>query len=292
MFLSSSRDKFTPAGAHQDGHQHGVPIQISMYLGTVFLRICYEKLLAWPEPWKESLPYFFSHILDFIYWTVLIFILIYFDFFFNFQNCLIIVILDVECFEFTTKKISTALKRWKVFSIFDICVVHLVTGSEEDCYVSFPRISLLSEAKITFYRKIIGHKKHPRMKQRSMTYEICGSSLLNASKRGKLTQINMLSSVRLYVESKSKDRELQTWKANVLFYLLGLPRDWKRKIFFNWKLLLYTTHWTFQFTFSLNGVSGVYFWVFILINMAENISIFKSQDISSGFAEYEIGPPV
>ena len=46
MFLSSSRDKFTPAGAHQDGHQHGVPIQISMYLGTVFLRICYEKLLA------------------------------------------------------------------------------------------------------------------------------------------------------------------------------------------------------------------------------------------------------
>ena len=170
-----------------------------------------------------------------LFWSIL-------TFFYNFQNCLIIVILDVECFEFTTKKISTALKRWKVFSIFDICVVHLVTGSEEDCYVSFPRISLLSEAKITFYRKIIGHKKHPRMKQRSMTYEICGSSLLNASKRGKLTQINMLSSVRLYVESKSKDRELQTWKANVLFYFLGLPRDWKRKIFFNWKLLLYTTH--------------------------------------------------
>ena len=46
------------------------------------LRIfCGEKLL-WPESWWESLhqlPSFFSQILDLIYWTVLIIILIYFE---------------------------------------------------------------------------------------------------------------------------------------------------------------------------------------------------------------------
>ena len=131
MFLSSSRDKFTPAGAHQDGHQHGVPIQISMYLGTVFLRICYEKLLVWPEPWKESLPYFFSHILDFIYWTVLIFILIYFDLFWLFFIISKIVLLLL--YSMWSVLNLKEFKRWKVFSIFDICVVHLVTGTEEDC---------------------------------------------------------------------------------------------------------------------------------------------------------------
>ena len=60
------------------------------------------------------------------------------------------------------------------------------------------------------------------MKQRSTTYEIFGSLLLNASQRGKLTPNNMSCSVCLYVESWSKDRELQAWKANVLI-LFDMP---------------------------------------------------------------------
>ena len=67
------------AGAHLDGHQHGISIQITINLGKTFLCIsCLRKthvtwILArgfvyWP---------FFSQILDLIYWTVLVFILIY-----------------------------------------------------------------------------------------------------------------------------------------------------------------------------------------------------------------------
>jgi len=61
MFLSFSRDKFTllwqnsvtdvsfgfghHVGAHPDGHQHGVSIQISINLGKKFLRIsCIRKI--------------------------------------------------------------------------------------------------------------------------------------------------------------------------------------------------------------------------------------------------------
>ena len=48
MFMSSSRNKFEllfgfrPADAHPDGHQHGVPIQISLNLGKAFLRCLYH----------------------------------------------------------------------------------------------------------------------------------------------------------------------------------------------------------------------------------------------------------
>ena len=38
MFFSSSF--LTPVGVHPDGHQHGVPVQISMFLGTIFLGMC------------------------------------------------------------------------------------------------------------------------------------------------------------------------------------------------------------------------------------------------------------
>jgi len=63
MFLSSSRDKFTPlqqnsgtdvsvlvygrhVGAHPDGHQHGVSIQISINLDETLLRIARELKTA------------------------------------------------------------------------------------------------------------------------------------------------------------------------------------------------------------------------------------------------------
>ena len=69
-------------GAHPDGHQHGVSIQIAINLGKKFLRISCIRNIA--VTWNLTrvfayLPSFFSQNLDFIYWTVLIFILIYFE---------------------------------------------------------------------------------------------------------------------------------------------------------------------------------------------------------------------
>ena len=60
-------------GAHPDGHQHGVSIQIPINLFKIYIRIsCLRKILvSWilvrVYTW---LPSFFSQILDFIYWTV------------------------------------------------------------------------------------------------------------------------------------------------------------------------------------------------------------------------------
>ena len=69
-------------GAHPDEHQHGVSIQISINLGKTFLRI--SRIRNIPLTWILArvfvyVPPFISQILDFIYWTVLIFILIYFE---------------------------------------------------------------------------------------------------------------------------------------------------------------------------------------------------------------------
>ena len=69
-------------GAHTDGHQHGLPIQISINLGKKFLRISCERETAVTRILARVfayLPSFISQILDLIYWTVLIFILIYFE---------------------------------------------------------------------------------------------------------------------------------------------------------------------------------------------------------------------
>ena len=62
-------------GAHPGEHQHGVSIQISISLGKTFLRIsCIRNT---PLTWILArvfvyVPPFISHILDLIYWTVLI----------------------------------------------------------------------------------------------------------------------------------------------------------------------------------------------------------------------------
>ena len=69
-------------GAHPDEHQHGVSIQISVNLGKTFLRISRVRniTLTWILARVFAyLPLFMSQILNFIYWTVLIFILIYFE---------------------------------------------------------------------------------------------------------------------------------------------------------------------------------------------------------------------
>ena len=69
-------------GAHPGEHQHGISIQISISLGKTFLRI--SRIRNIPLTWILArvfayLPPFISQILDFIYWTVLIYILIYFE---------------------------------------------------------------------------------------------------------------------------------------------------------------------------------------------------------------------
>ena len=79
MFLSVSVRHVV---AHPDEHHHGVSIPISINLGKTFLRI--SRIRNIPLTWNLArvfayLPPFISQILDFIYWTVLIFILIYFE---------------------------------------------------------------------------------------------------------------------------------------------------------------------------------------------------------------------
>ena len=57
-------------GAHPGGNQHGVSIQISIYLGKTFLRISrIRKILRfWPESWRGSL---YIYLLSFPrYWTL------------------------------------------------------------------------------------------------------------------------------------------------------------------------------------------------------------------------------
>ena len=79
MFLLVSARHF---GAHLDGLQYGVSIQISINLGKKFLRICClgKIVVTWILARVFAyLPSFFSQILDFIYWTVLTFILIFFE---------------------------------------------------------------------------------------------------------------------------------------------------------------------------------------------------------------------
>ena len=69
-------------GAHVDRHQHGVSIQISINLDKTFLRISWLRKIAVTGILARVfayLPSFISQILDFIYWTVLIFISIYFE---------------------------------------------------------------------------------------------------------------------------------------------------------------------------------------------------------------------
>ena len=93
MLLSSSRDKFTlllqnwvtdvSVGAHPDVLSNDVSIQISINLGKTFLGItCLRKMAAtWllAKAWDIYLASFVSQILDFTYWTALIFTLIYFE---------------------------------------------------------------------------------------------------------------------------------------------------------------------------------------------------------------------
>ena len=99
MFMSFSKNKFTLLSENSVtdvsvgfrplcwsssrwAWQHGVSIQIPISLGKTFLRI--SGICNIPLTWILMrvfvyVPPFISQILDFIYWTVLIFTLIYFE---------------------------------------------------------------------------------------------------------------------------------------------------------------------------------------------------------------------
>jgi len=77
MFLLVSGRR---VGAHTDGHQHDVSIQISINLGKKFLRISRIRKIGVTRILARVFAYLpFSQILDFIYWPVLILILVYFE---------------------------------------------------------------------------------------------------------------------------------------------------------------------------------------------------------------------
>ena len=69
-------------GAHPDEHQHGVSIQSSINLGKTFSRISRIRIIPLTQILARVfvyLPPLISQILDYICRTVLIFILIYFE---------------------------------------------------------------------------------------------------------------------------------------------------------------------------------------------------------------------
>ena len=79
MFLL---DELQHGGRKPGEHQHGVSIQISINLGKTFVRISRIRNIS--LTWILArvfiyVPPFISQILDFIYWTVLILILILFE---------------------------------------------------------------------------------------------------------------------------------------------------------------------------------------------------------------------
>ena len=108
MFLLAS---LCHVGAHPGEHQHGVSIQISISLGKTFLRI--SRIRNIPLTWILArvfvyVPPFISQILDFIYWTVLIFILIYFEW------------RDTENQRYIARSaICHVLNWWKLGTIYD-----------------------------------------------------------------------------------------------------------------------------------------------------------------------------
>ena len=69
-------------GAHPDELQHGVSIQSSINLGKTFPQISRIRIIPSTQILARVfayLPPFISQILDFVYWTVLILILIFFE---------------------------------------------------------------------------------------------------------------------------------------------------------------------------------------------------------------------
>ena len=61
------------------------------------------------------------------------FLIYYFTSQLHYHYSFIIVILDVENFDFATEKYQLHLKDRKFSHILGICIVHLVAGTEGDC---------------------------------------------------------------------------------------------------------------------------------------------------------------
>ena len=55
-------------GAHPDGHQHGVSMQISINLGKRFFEYLVYEIFLWPEIWRGSLS---IERFWFLFWSIL-----------------------------------------------------------------------------------------------------------------------------------------------------------------------------------------------------------------------------
>ena len=96
-------------GAHPDELQHGVSIQSSINLGKTFPRISRIRIILLTQILARVfayLPPFISQILDFIYWTVLIFILIYFEW------------RETENQQYPSKRDSTLIRAFLFYKIY------------------------------------------------------------------------------------------------------------------------------------------------------------------------------
>ena len=109
--------------AHPGGHQHGVSVQISINLGKTFLRISLIRNILLALILARVfvyLPRFLSLISDFIYWKVLIFSLIYFEW----RDCKAAIVVRLHCLWNSTKH---ALKHCSLSTYAE----HLGRGSAE-----------------------------------------------------------------------------------------------------------------------------------------------------------------
>ena len=121
-------------GAYLDGHQHGVSIQISNSFLKKFLRISRIRNIPLTEILPRVfayLPPFISQFLDFIYWTVLLFIFFYFEWH------------DTENQQYSVrlsyKRVGHESERQLVSQVVSRSDGHLVSQSISQTVISFVR---------------------------------------------------------------------------------------------------------------------------------------------------------
>ena len=137
--------------AHPGEHQHGVSIQISISLGKTFLRISGRRDI--PLTWILArvfvyVPPFIPQILDFIYWTVLILILIHFEW------------SDTENQQYLSLKRDSNVEKWTHFFFyltnFLVCYHHLAAAYKlmqtTHCWKSWIRPKCLHHFRFYIHR--------------------------------------------------------------------------------------------------------------------------------------------
>ena len=140
-------------GAQVDGHQHGVSIQTSINWGQTFLRISRLRKVA--VIWILArvfayLPSFFFQILNFIYWKVFIFILVWRNTEYNFWFVWIYIFQLKRFFNShlwriprTTEKYASHMQNmWEKYPSY-LCIVPLIEFEKIQTWILYKRTSSL-----------------------------------------------------------------------------------------------------------------------------------------------------